>query len=324
VITLSADTVQDFVSAVSTSTSEVSNTHVLVFGNNTARAVKKSPRTLLASTCAAITNSVYGVLFHNNRWFIPVFNNSAVYVYEEVGDVFTLKATITTSAIGVANPYRVFVDGAGKMAILGNGIVRFGTYSNTTETFTASGAGAINMGASLQDATYGNGKIYQAGIWGGSPLRNLSIIDMTTEVVTTQNVAAFASSAILHVAFGDGKLYVGNGSTSAIIDATTFAQIGSLVSTGGTQQGRTAFAQGRFWLTRTNVLRWIAAADASTGVATFTSLPLPLSMHGAVADGNFVYPVDNGTGRMYVVNAATAAEDGSSLVAVANAAYLRQ
>lgn len=286
--------------------------------------MKKLPRSVESATFPAITNGVYGQLLHNGRWFVPVFGSSAVYVYEEVAGAFTQRAAINTSAIGITNPYRVFVNGAGKMAIVGNGTVRFGTYNNTTETFTASGAGAIALGASLQDACYGNGKIYQVSQWGGSPLRNLTILDTITDAVTTQNVAAFASSNLAHVAFGDGKLYVGNGTNSAIIDANTFAQIGSLIATGGTQQGRTAFAQGRFWLTRGGVLRWIDADDASTGVATFTSSPLPTTLHGAVADGGFVYPVDNITGRMYVVNAATAEEDGSSLVAVANAAYLRQ
>lgn len=314
VIILSSNTTQNFVSAVGVESSEVSSTHVLAFSSGAARAMKKSPRALESGTFPNITAAAYGVLFTNGRWFVPVFSAGSIFVYEEVGGVFTLKATINTASMGIGNPYRVFVKSNGKMAVVGSSLVRFGTYNNATETFTASGAGAINFGVSMTDAVCGDGKIYLVSTFGGTPSRNLTIIDIGTEAITTQNVAAFAGSPLAHIGFGDGKLYVGTGTSGAVIDATTFVQVGSTIALGANQNGRTAFAQGRFWVAHGVNLRHILAADASTALTTFTSAPAPGSLHGAVADANFVYAADNsGTGRLFTVNPATAVEDGTAL-----------
>jgi hypothetical protein len=116
---------------------------------------------------------------------------------------------------------------------------------------------------------------------------------------------------------------VGNGTQSAVIDATTFVQVGSTVALGAAQLGRTAFSQGRFWLAHGANLRWINASNATTGLTTFSSSPAPSVLHGAVADASYVYTVDNSTGRLYTVDSATALENGSSLVAISNAAYLK-
>ncbi len=326
VISLSANTTQNFVSAVDLGSAEVSPTHVLVTGSNsTVRAMKKSPRALEADAFGVLNGqAIYGQLYYNGRWFIPGYTSFRLFTMQEAGGVFTQKAAINTAdpAFNVGNPYRVFVNTGGKLAILGGTSIRFGTYDNVTDTFTP--GNLVNTGVFMTDAVFGNGKIYISSSFGGGPSRNLTIIDMATEIVTTQNVPAFAGSAITNIGYGSGKLLVGNGSSNAVIDAATFVQVGSTVILGTTQAGRTAFSQGRFWLAVGANLRWINASNAATGLTTFTSAPAPGALHGAVADANYVYAADNGNGRLYTINPITATEDGVSVVAIAGgAAYLK-
>jgi hypothetical protein len=324
IISLSGDTTQNFTSAVDLGSAEVSPTHVLVMGNTFVRAVKKSPRALEADTFgAAGNNAFYGQLYYNNRWFLPGYTAFRLYSYSESGGVFTVQMQLNTAnpSINIGNPYKVFVSSAGKIAIMGGSTIRFGTYNNTTETFTPGGFASV--GVFLNDAVFLNDEIYVVSNYGGSPLRNLTIIDMVTETVTTQNVAVFAGTHITNIGAGGGKLLVGNGTQSAVIDATTFVQVGSTVALGAAQLGRTAFSQGRFWLAHGANLRWINASNATTGLTTLSSSPAPSVLHGAVADASYVYTVDNSTGRLYTVDSATALENGSSLVAISNAAYLK-
>lgn len=324
VIALSSNTVQNFTSAVDLGSAEVSSTHVLVTSSSAVKAMKKTPRAIESDFFPAVNgNAFYGQLFYNSRWFLPGYNSYRLYSYSESGGAFTIRMQLNTAdpSINIGNPYKVFVSSTGKIAVLGGNSLRFGTYNNTTETFTP--GNLVSFGVFLNDAVFGNDKIYIASGYGGSPARNLTIIDMVTETVTTQNVAVFSGAAITNIGFGGGKLCVGNGTQSAVIDASTFAQVGSTVSLGGSQIGRTAFSQGRFWLTIGATLRYINASNATTGLASFTSSPTPGTLHGVVADANYVYAVDNGTGRIYTINASTATEDASSLVALASAAYLK-
>lgn len=322
VIALSANTTQNFTSAVDLGSAEVSATHVLVTSSSAVRALKKTPRSMEADTFPHVNgNAFYGQLYYNNRWFLPGYNSFRLYSYTESAGAFTIRLQLNTAdpSINVGNPYKVFVSSTGKMAVLGGSSLRFGTYNNATETFTP--GNLVNYGVFLNDAVFGNDKIYIVSNFGSA--RNLTIIDMATEGVTTQNVAPFAGANITNVGFGASKLLLGNGTQSAVVDAATFAQTGSTVALGAGQLGRTAFSNGRFWLTHGANLRWIAASNAATGLTSFTSSPTPSSLYGAVADASYVYAVDNSTGRIYTVDAATAAENGSSLVALSSAAYLK-
>ena len=326
VIALSSNTTQNFTSAVDLGSAEVSPTHVLVMSSNAARAMKKTPRGMETDTFGNVAgNAFYGQLYYNSRYFLPGYTAFRLYSYSESGGVFTIRMQLNTAdpSINVGNPYKVFVSSAGKIAIMGGSSIRFGTYNNVTETFTP--GNLVNIGVFMNDAVFLNDKIYIVSNWGGTPARNLTIIDMVTETVTTQNVAAFSGSNISNIGAGDGKLLVGTGSQSAVIDAATFAQVGSTVVLGATQLGRTAFSSGRFWLTHGANLRWINASNAATGLATFTSSPAPGALHGVVADANFVYAADNGNGRLYTVDSATAQENGSSVVAMGGTgiAYLK-
>ena len=326
IISLSANTTQNFTSAVDLGSAEVSPTHVLLMSSNAARAMKKTPRGMEADTFGNVAgNAFYGQLYYNSRYFLPGYTASRLYSYSESGGVFTIRMQLNTAdpSINVGNPYKVFVSSAGKIAIMGGSSIRFGTYNNVTETFTP--GNLVNIGVFMNDAVFLNDKIYIVSNWGGTPARNLTIIDMVAETVTTQNVAAFSGSNISNIGAGDGKLLVGTGSQSAVIDATTFAQVGSTITLGATQLGRTAFSSGRFWLTHGANLRWVNASNAATGLATFTSPPAPGALHGVVADANFVYAADNGNGRLYTVDSATAQENGSSVLALGGTgiAYLK-
>lgn len=326
VIALSSNTTQNFTSAVDLGSAEVSPTHVLVMSSSAARAMKKTPRGMETDTFGNVAgNAFYGQLYYNSRYFLPGYTASRLYSYSESGGVFTIRMQLNTAdpSINVGNPYKAFVSSTGKIAIMGGSSIRFGTYNNVTETFTP--GNLVNIGVFMNDAVFLNDKIYIVSNWGGTPARNLTIIDMVAETVTTQNVAAFSGSNISNIGAGDGKLLVGTGSQSAVIDAATFAQTGSTITLGATQLGRTAFSSGRFWLTHGANLRWINSSNAATGLTTFTSSPAPGALHGVVADANFVYAADNGNGRLYTVDSATAQENGSSVVAMGGTgiAYLK-
>lgn len=319
-------TAQDFAIGVGSALAETSLTHVLVQSSGGVRMFSKATRVFDAATFAAVAAASYGVCDNNGRWFIPVYSTNAIHVFDNAG---VLKYSINTStAFGVANPYRVFVHGS-KMSVVGASQVRFFTYNNANEgtnPVTASGAGAIALTVTLLDAVADSAGIYVASSFGGTPNRNLTTLDAASEGVATFNQSQFSSNLISNIAVWGNTLLIMQGSQAYRINKTTKAQIGSVISLAGQPIGRIAASGGKFWLAKSN--NTIDAIDAASGVVTNIPAaalsPNPSGFHGCVADDNFVYVADNSGSRIYVIDSATIAQSGLAVSSVLGSpAYLK-
>ncbi len=326
VITLSANTTQNFVSAVSTSSAEVSNDFVLISGgSNLVRFVDKSPFAVQPGSFSDWAGgTAYGQAFANGYWFIPRYqgsNNIRVHADGNGNEFIALDAT------GVTNIFRVFVDGTRLLAV-GSNTARFFDYNYGNATLTPLGAGAVSLPGSFLDAVFMNGKAYIVHGAVTLPSRNMVIADFAA--ATFSNVSIDSNAGITHIGAGNGLLCTSVGGTGVrkIINATSLATLASSTSIPSSQSGRTAFAANRFWATIGNQLRWFeydGAAAVNTGLATFAggANPLPSGLFGCVADATTVFALDNSASRLFRVNAATAAEIAPSIVTPFSGAYLK-
>lgn len=327
VITLSANTTQDFVSAVSTSSAEVSNDFVLISGgSNLIRFIDKSPFAVQSGSFSDWAGgTAYGQAFANGYWFIPRYqggNNIRVHA-DGNGNEF-----IALNADGVTNIFRVFVDGTRLLAV-GGGTARFFDVNFGTMVLTPLGAGAVSLPGSFLDAVYMNGRAYIIHGAVTAPNRNMVIADFAA--ATFSNVSIDGNAGISHIGAGNGLLCTSVSGTGVrkIIDAASLTVLGSSTAISGSQSGRTAFAGNRFWLTIGSQLRWIeydsAGPAVNTGLATFAGgvNPLPSGLFGCVADATTVFALDNSASRLFRVNAATAAEIAPSITTPFNGAYLK-
>jgi hypothetical protein len=318
-------TAQNFTGALSLASQETSANHVLIPGSGQAYILKKVGRTLEAATFDAISfQAVYGQCVHNGRLFVPIYGTNTLLVYNESNLFASPVATINTSTtFDFAQPFRVFSNGT-QLCIVGTNNVRFFTYNNVTETATALGT-VINTTVAMTDAVTANNKVYITSSFGGGiPARNLTVIDFGTFAITTFNVAAYLDAAINFIGAGDDALYVGNGYTGCVLDATTLAVRGSVTDLAAQQQGRTSYSNGHFYFTQSGS-GGLYRANKDTGVVTFVSGLTPAfgSLFGSVADGNFVYVIDNTGAKMYVVNTTTFAQDGAAITLPGTFAYLK-
>ena len=325
VITLSANTVQNFVSAVSTSSAEVSNNFVLISGgSNLIRFARKSPFAMETGSFSDWAGgTAYGQAFANGYWFIPRYqggNNIRVHADGNGNEFIALDAT------GVTNIFRIFVDGTRLLAV-GSGTARFFDINFGTMTLTPLGAGATNLPSAFLDAVYMNGRAYIIHGAVTAPNRNMVIADFAA--ATFSNVSIDSNAGITHIGAGNGLLCTSVSGTGVrkIIDATSLATLASSTSIPSSQSGRTAFSGNRFWATIGNQLRWFEydGVAVNTGLATFAggANPLPSGLFGCVADATTVYALDNSASRLFRVNAATAAEIAPSIVTPFSGAYLK-
>jgi hypothetical protein len=311
VITLAADTTQNFVSAVISAGANVSGTHVLVplnGGTVKMKAVKKSPRGVEANTFASVTATAYTPSYFGSRWFAPNAQPGKVLVFD---DAFNLKNTITVPG----TVFAVHASGV-KLCIITSSVVQFGTYIN--DVWTA--GNQISNEVYPVDSTLGNGKVYIASSYGGTPNRNITIVDISSETIARQSVGTGNLSSIT---FGNGRLLIGDTSATQqrVVDATTFATIGSLqpLKLGSV---RTAYARGKFFsASASNILT--VQPENGTAWTQYTFGIIGTGATGCVADADFVYIAESGSGQIRVINAETIAEDGTAATGVPLAAFFQ-
>ena len=309
-------TAQDFTIAVSTAAGTTTDTHVIVPTSNTGRlrAAKKLDFTQDAATFTNATAQGYTPCVEQGRVFVP---NSTGIGTVGVWNATTLAYIGSFTAVAGQTAFRLYFSG-GKMAIVTSGGIRFGTYNFGTDVFT-SGTLLANEVYPV-DSDMGNGNIYIASSYGGSPLRNLTVVNIASETVTARNNVFGGSANLVAVQFGGGKLLCVPSTLSSqrIIDAVTFAQFGSDLPVNGDPQ-RMAFAQGHWFQTSGagNVMRWVKASDATTGtIASINAV-------GCVADDSFVYAADNNNNRIIRVDVATRLVSGSPLTGFASPNFIR-
>jgi DNA-binding beta-propeller fold protein YncE len=204
------------------------------------------------------------------------------------------------------------------MAIVTAGGIRFGTYNFATDVFT-SGTLLANEVYPL-DSDAANGNIYIASYFGGSPGRNITVVNIASETVTARQTVNVGTGNLIAVQYGAGKLLcVPTGSLQRIVDATTFVQFGSDVLLSTTDPNRMAFSQGHWFQTNGGTsVRWINASDATTGtIAGFSGA------NGCVADDTYVYVADTSGSRIVRIDAATKTVSGTPVTGLASPAFIR-
>ncbi len=309
-------TAQDFTIAVSTAAGTTTNTHVIVPTGNTGRlrAAIKSNFTIDAATFTNATAQGYMPCVEQGRIFVP---NATGVGTVGVWNAATLAFVGSFTAVSGQTAFRLYFS-AGKMAIVTSGGIRFGTYNFTTDVFT-SGNLLANEVYPI-DSDVANGNIYIASSYGGSPLRNLTVVNIASESVTARNNVYGSSTNLVGVQFCEGKLLVipSTLSSQRVIDASTFAQVGTDLAISGDPQ-RMATAQGHWWQTSGtgNVVRWIRASDLATG--TISSV----NAVGCVADDNYLYAAENGNNRLIRIDLSTKAVVGSPLTGFTSPGFVR-
>jgi hypothetical protein len=309
-------TAQNFTIAVSAAAGTTTDTHVIVPTSNTGRlrAAVKSGFTLDAATFTNATAQAYTPCVEQSRIFVP---NATGIGTVGVWNAATLAYIGSFTAVAGQNVFRLYFSG-GKMAIVTSGGIRFGTYNFGTDVFT-SGTLLANEVYPI-DSDMGNGNIYIASSIGGSPSRNLTVVNIASETVTARTSVISGSTNLVGVQYGAGKLLCipSTLSSQRIIDAGTFAQFGSDLPINGDPY-RMAFAQGH-WFQASGaggVMRWIKVSDGTTGtIASVTAV-------GCVADDSYVYAADNTNNRLIRIDVATKAVVGSPLTGFASPNFLR-
>jgi hypothetical protein len=307
---------QNFTAAVSSASSTTTATHVIVPTSNSGRlrAVVKSSFTLDAATFINATAQGYTPCVEQNRIFVP---NATGVGTVGVWDATSLAYVGSFTAVSGQNAFRAYFSG-GKMAIVTAGGIRFGTYNFATDVFT-SGTLLANEVYPL-DSDAANGNIYIASSLGGSPARNITVVNIASETVTARQTV-IGSVNLIAVQYGAGKLLcVPASGAQRIVDATTFVQFGSdLTPLPGAPQ-RMAFSQGHWFQTSGSGFptRWINASDATTGTIAGAD-----SGVGCVADDTYVYVADNTNNRIVRIDAATKTVSGAPVTGLLSPAFIR-
>jgi hypothetical protein len=308
---------QNFTAAVSSASRTTTATHVIVPTSNSGRlrAVVKSSFTLDAATFINATAQGYTPCVEQNRIFVP---NATGVGTVGVWDATSLAYVGSFTAVSGQNGFRAYFSD-GKMAIVTAGGIRFGTYNFATDVFT-SGTLLANEVYPL-DSDAANGNIYIASTLGGSPTRNITVVNIASETVTARQTVNVGSANLIAVQYGAGKLLCvpSGGVVQRIVDATTFVQFGSDVLLSTTDPNRMAFSQGHWFQTSGGTsVRWINASDATTGTITgFTGGA------GCVADDTYVYVADASGNRIVRIDAATKTVFGTPVTGLATPAFIR-
>jgi hypothetical protein len=313
VLTVSANTTQNFTSAVSTSSATTSATKVYVpqiSATNRLRSVQKSPRALNTELYPGVTTNIYTPAYHNGRVFLPT-QDGRVLVYDD-NDV--LRTTISPGIGG-----QIFaVYGVGnKLCMIGSTHVQFGTYTNGSPDVWTAGNKVANA-IYPQDSTLFAGEVWITGLFSNSPTpHNCVRYNINTEAIVRSNI--FAGANLLAIHAGDTTIAVQNTTAGniRIIDPVTLNTVGAQILNIGANPNNIAFAQGKFWVTASGNLY---AFTPSSVVA----IPPGFAASGCVADTDYVYVFNSAQTGLVVVNASTNAVDGSTVSGLTSAAYYIQ
>ena len=276
------------------------------------RAGNKGTRLLDANTLSFASNRCYMPSYVGARWLVGMSNNN-VLVFDES---WTLKTTILSATHGAGIVFRIHYFG-GKFCFIGSGGTRFGTYNETTDTWT--------NGTFLSNEVYpldsvfdpSNGKAYISSTYSGTIARNVTVLDTVTETVTDRQTVA-GSSTIAQICVGNtGLLAVATDGTARLVDKGTFATIAS--PSFPNIAGAIAYSQGKFWVTQQSNAT-LKSVDEVTGTVATPQSGLQ-SPTGCVADADFVYMAEQGGGKLTVVDALTGALNGSAITGLTSPVF---
>jgi hypothetical protein len=273
------------------------------FGGNF-KAGNKTTR-VMDGTTPFIGSRAWMPTYQGARWFIG-FSDADIRVIDES---WAVKSTITNAVHQAGTAYRIHSYN-GKFCIVGSTGIRFGTYNQTTDTWT-NGTLLANEVPPLDSVIdTSNGRIYISSAFGGTIARNVTVLDITTETVIDRQTVA-GSSNLSQISVGSmGLLVVANDGTARLVDKTNFATIGGLLSFPNIF-GAIAYSNGKFWLTQqTNAT--LKSVDETNGsiVLAQSGVSAP---SGCVSDANFVYMAEQTANKITVIDSLTGAINGSAI-----------
>lgn len=267
-------------------------------GNKTTRALATTP---------SIGSRLWMPTYQGARWFLG-FSDADIRVLDE----WSVKATITNAVHQAGTAYRIHSYN-GKFCIVGSTGIRFGTYNQTTDTWT-NGTFLANEVSPLDSVIdTANGRIYISSAYTGTIARNVTVVDMATETVIDRQTVA-GSSTLSQISVGTtGLLVVANDGTGRLVDKTSFATIGALLSFPNIF-GAIAYSNGKFWVCQQTNATLKSVDETNANVVTVLSgLSAP---SGCVADASFVYISEQTANRVTVVDSVTGLVNGSSITGI--------
>lgn len=295
---------------------ETSLTHYLVTSNTGAvRAVRKSDGFVEAATFPQITSASYGVCFFNNRWFIPVYADGVIYVYNES---FVFQTSISTfGVLGVNQPLRVFSNGT-KLVCVGTNEARFFTFNNSTNTATATANPVISWSNTATDIQTQGNRIFIGCTYTG--LSNIIILNWATEAfqLAFNAPGILANQQITELIPGTTKILACAGPNALLLDFVGYNDVSGALSIGRSSPSslRSVYAQGKFFL-NADAQGVVVVNESTNAVNNLPALsPALQTAGGMVTDSDNVYLANVNTGAsalVYAINATTLVQVGTAV-----------